>query len=116
VLERQEAQGEGMVLFNFTMDPAPAVEEYVRAVCRVAGVQRFIPSVPYPLLLGASYFIEAFSHPLGIKQPVNPVRIRKLVRSNNIVPGFLRKAGYQYQYTLDHALEDWRRERLEDWT
>jgi nucleoside-diphosphate-sugar epimerase len=116
MMERQEERGEGMTLFNFTMDPAPTVEEYVQTVCRVAGVRRFVAGVPHLLLLGASYAIEAVSRPLGIHQPISPVRIRKLVRSNNIVPGFLRAAGYQYQYTLEQALTDWRRERLQDWS
>jgi nucleoside-diphosphate-sugar epimerase len=115
VIDRQAAQGDGTVLFNFTMDPAPTVEEYVQTVCRVAGVQRFVPALPYSLLLGASYPIEALSRPLGIQQPISPVRIRKLVRSNNIVPAYLRKAGYQYRYTLDQALADWYSERPEDW-
>lgn len=115
VLERQALRGEDVVLFNFSMDPAPTVEEYVQAICRVAGVRRFVPSVPYPLLLGAAYPIEAVSRSLGIKQPVSPVRIRKLVRSNNIVPAFLRQAGYPYRYTLEQAFTDWYRERPEDW-
>jgi len=115
VIARQAAQREGTVLFNFTMDPAPTVEEYVQTACQVAGVQRFVPALPYSLLLGASYPIEALSRPLGIEQPISPVRIRKLVRSNNIVPAYLREAGYQYRYTLDRALTDWYRERPEDW-
>lgn len=115
VMDWQEKNRSDTTLFNFTMDPAPTVEEYVEAICRVAGVQRFVPNVPYPLLLGASYPIEAFSRPLGIHQPISPVRIRKLVRSNNIVPDFLRKAGYPYQYRLDQALADWRQERPEEW-
>jgi nucleoside-diphosphate-sugar epimerase len=115
VMEWQEKNGVATTLFNFTMDPVPTVEEYVEAICRVAGVQRFVPSMSYPLLLGASYPIAAISRPLGLHQPVNPVRIRKLVRSNNIVPDFLRKAKYPYQYTLDQALADWRQERPEEW-
>ena len=115
VVDRQAAQGDGTVLFNFTMDPAPTVEEYVQTVCRVAGVRRFVPALPYSLLLGASYPIEALSRPLGIQQPISPVRIRKLVHSNNIVPAYLRKAGYPYRYTLAHALTDWCKERPEDW-
>ncbi len=115
LMERQAANGDGTVLCNFTMDPAPTVEEYVHTICRVAGVRRLIPSVPYPLLLAASYPIEALSFPLRIQQPVSPVRIKKLVHSNNIVPGLLRQAGYQYRYTLESALMDWRRERPEDW-
>jgi hypothetical protein len=115
VMEQQEQLNEESVLFNFTMDPAPTVEEYVQSVCRVAKVRRIVPALPYPFLLGVSYSIEALSRPLGIQQPISPVRIRKLAHSNNIVPGYLRKIGYQYRYTLDHALTDWYRERPQDW-
>jgi len=115
VMEKQGEQENGVRLFNFTMNPAPTVQEYVETVCKVAGVQRFVPAVPYPLLLGASYPIEALSRPLGIHQPISPVRIRKIVRSNNIVPGYLRDAGYSYRYTLEEALIDWYREQPEDW-
>lgn len=116
MLTRQARRDDGVTLFNFTMDPPPTVDEYVETVCRVAGVRRFVPAVPYPVLLGASYVVDAASRPLGIRQPINPVRIRKLVRSNNIVPGLLRAVGYPYQYTLEQALTDWREERPSDWS
>ena len=115
VMDWQDRTGTDVSLFNFSMDPAPTVEEYVNTIFRVAKVRHFIPSVPYPLLLAASYPIEAVSRPLGLHQPISPVRIRKLVRSNNIVPGFLRAQGYPYQYTLEQALADWFRDRPEEW-
>jgi GlcNAc-P-P-Und epimerase len=65
--------------------------------------------------LGASYPIAAIAKILGIKQPIDPVRMYKLVRSNNIVPGFLRSVGYRYRYTLEEAFIDWQREKPEDW-
>ncbi len=115
VMQWQVEKGKETMLFNFTMDPAPTVEEYVNTICRVAGVERFVPSIPYPLLLGASYPIAALCRLLGIHQPISPVRVRKLVRSNNIMPKFLRDHGYPYQYTLEQALADWRREKPEEW-
>lgn len=115
LLETQTKSEVGVVLCNFTMDPAPTVEEYVQTICRVAGVRRFTPSLPYPLLLGVSYPVAMCSAPLGIAQPISPVRLRKLVHSNNITPKFLRDAGYEYRYTLASALADWRAERPEDW-
>ena len=63
-LDRQETLGERYTLFNFTMHPAPTVEEYVQAICRVAKVHRTIPSIPYPVLLGAAYPIEAGQSPV----------------------------------------------------
>jgi nucleoside-diphosphate-sugar epimerase len=115
VMEWQERTGTNVALFNFSMDPAPTVEEYVEAICRVSQVQRFIPSVPYTLLLGASYPIDLVTRAFGFHQPISPVRVRKLVRSNNIVPGFLRANGYSYQYTLERALADWRMDRPDEW-
>ena len=115
VMRWQVENGKETALFNFSMDPAPTVEEYVDTICKVAGVRRFVPTIPYPLLLGASYPIAAASRVLGLHQPVSPVRIRKLVRSNNIMPKFLREQGYPYRYTLEQALADWKHEKPEEW-
>lgn len=113
-LDKIPGQG-GKFLYNFTMSKAPTVEEYVDTTCRVAGVKRFVPSVPHTLLLAVSYVIDAIARPLGIKQPISPVRIRKLVRSTNIEPGVLRKEGYQYKYSLETAMQDWCRDRPDEW-
>ena len=115
VLEEQEQTGEKVTLFNFTLDPPPTVEEYVRTICRVANVRRWIPNFPFPALLGISYVIDGFSRMVGIHQPFSPMRIRNSVRPNNIIPGYLRERGYKYQYTFEEALRDWREDRPEEW-
>ncbi len=113
-LARIPAEG-GRILYNFTVPQPPTVEEYVKTVCKVAGLSRWVPSVPYILLLAVSYFVDAITRPFGIKQPISPVRIRKLVRSNNIEPGVLRREGYQYLYNLETAMADWRKDRPDEW-
>ena len=115
VLEWQALHQENATLFNFSADPTPTLEEYVGAICETAECQRSPLKVPYPLLLGASYPISKLADAVGIKQPIDPVRIRKLVRSNNILPKFLKSVGYPYQYTLEAALQDWKQEKPEDW-
>lgn len=115
VLQQQKAQDQHFSLFNMSMNPGPSIQEYVEAVCTVAGVQRTVPGIPYPLLLTAAYGIDLLARPLGIKHPFSPVRIRKLVRSNNIHPGFLVEQGYPYQYTLESALADWQTNCPEEW-
>jgi GlcNAc-P-P-Und epimerase len=115
VLEWQDKYQKDVTLFNFSADPTPTLQEYVNAVCQTAELQRSPLKVPYSLLLGASYPISQLANTLGIKQPIDPVRIRKLIRSNNILPGFLRSEGYPYQYTLEQALQDWKQEKPEDW-
>jgi len=115
VLQRQKEQGLHFSLFNMSMSPGPSIQEYVEAVCKVAGVQRTVPGIPYPLLLTAAYGIDLVARPLGIKHPFSPVRIRKLVRSNNIHPGYLVEQDYPYQYTLESALADWKADCPEEW-
>ncbi len=105
----------GCLLYNASMRSAPSVEDYVHAICKVAGVKRACPSVPYSLLHTIAWLIEAVAMPLGIKHPFNPVRIRKLVRSNNIQAEVLRDLGYEYRYTLETAMDDWKREFPQDW-
>lgn len=115
VLQRQNTTGERVSLFNMSMNPGPSIQDYVDTVCKVAGIKLWIPSVPYRLLLVVAYLIDIFAKPLGIKHPFSPVRIRKLVRSNNILPGYLVKNGYTYEYTLEQAFEDWKKENPHEW-
>lgn len=115
VHQLQSTQGKGVLLFNGSMNPGPSISEYVEAVGKVAGVKRFIASVPYVLLLAATYGIDIVAKPLRVSHPFSPVRIRKLVRSNNILPKFLVGNGYAYLYSLETALRDWKRDCPRDW-
>lgn len=86
------------------------------AVCKVASIKPFVPNMPYFLLLSAAYSIDLVARPLGIKHPFSPVRIRKLVRSNNILPNFLVGNGYPYLYTLETAMADWKKDCPQEWS
>ena len=115
VLQEQKKNSETISLFNMSMNPGPSIGEYVSAVRKTQDIKRFIPTVPYRLLIGVAYVIDAIAKPLGIKHPFNPIRIRKLVRSNNILPTYLVEHGYQFQYTLDSAFADWKKSCPEEW-
>jgi nucleoside-diphosphate-sugar epimerase len=115
VLQEQKKNGETVSLFNMTMNPGPSIGEYVKAVCQTHRIKRFVPTVPYKALMYIAYCIDAIAKPLGIKHPFSPVRIRKLVRSNNILPTYLLEHGYQFQYSLDSAFADWKKSCPEEW-
>ena len=115
VLQEQKKNGETVSLFNMSMNPGPSIGEYVKAVCKTQGIKRFVPTVPYKVLMAVAYVIDALAKPLGIKHPFSPVRIRKLVRSNNIIPTYLVEHGYQFQYSLDSAFADWKKSCPEEW-
>lgn len=112
----QNKTGSGVAVFNMSMNPGPTIEEYVDTVCATAGVKRFVPSVPYWLLLAASHVIDPVARIAGINQPISPVRMRKLVKSNNILPNFLAENGYEYKYTFSEAMADWKKDKPSEWS
>lgn len=111
-LQRQRA---GVMLYNFSQYPIPTVQEYVETIQRVAGVRRPVLHVPFALLYPVSWVMDALAKLLGISQPVNPTRLRKLVRSNNIVPAVLQREGYVNRFNLESALRDWKSDCAESW-
>ena len=110
-----EKANQSPVLFNMSMNPGPTIEEYVNTLCEVAEIKRFVPNVPFSIMYAASLVIEPITKLAGIVQPINPVRMRKLVKSNNIIPQYLADNSYQYLYTFKQALADWRQDNKKDW-
>jgi nucleoside-diphosphate-sugar epimerase len=104
------------LLINFTMDPPPDLEQMVDAILKVIGRPRRLISMPPKLVLGLSYPLLAVERMLGVKLPINPVRVRKLIRSNNIWPDQLKSLGYKYRYTLGSAFSDWKQDMPEDFS
>lgn len=102
-------------LFNMTMTPAPSMNEYVNTIQKVAGTTKKIPTVPFWFLYPISFVVEAIAKLVGISQPISPVRLRKLVKSNYIVPDFLIAHGYEYKYSLNDALSEWKTISPEEW-
>ena len=113
-LEYQDRTGEAFTLLNFSMSPTPALKEFVDAIQKTAGIRRHPLSVPRSLLLGVSYPIDAVAKTFRIRQPISPVRVRKLFRSTSIDPKRLRDLGYQWKYTLEEAFVDWKRDLPRD--
>jgi nucleoside-diphosphate-sugar epimerase len=111
-----KAETDGYVLFNATLAPCPSVEEYVSAICGAFGFKkRTVASVPYSGIRIASQLIETLMRPLKIAHPFSPVRVEKLVNSNNIIPKYLTKNGYRYKYDLNSSFVDWKATSPEDW-
>lgn len=115
VLQQQTKTKEKFSLFNMTMSPAPSIKNYVDTVCEVSGFNRYVPSVPYGFLFMMAFLIEVMTKPLGMKNPFSPVRIRKLVNSNNIVPNYLVQNQYPYLFSLKSAFADWKKDCPNDW-
>ena len=113
-LKHQDESGEEVTLLNFSIDPPRTLAEFVEAIRATAGIKRKPLSVPQSLLVGVSYPIDAISKVFGIRQPISPVRMKKLARSTNIEPARLRTLGYSYKYSFAETFEDWKRDKPED--
>jgi GlcNAc-P-P-Und epimerase len=111
ILDQQDLPS---LLLNFSFDPVPTIEEFVSVIQKTAEIHRYVPGVPRTLLVASSYPVAGLSQLFGIKQPINPVRVRKLFRSTNVEPLALRKLGYPYRYSLESAFADWKAEAPED--
>jgi hypothetical protein len=92
------------------------MEQMVVAILKVIGKTRRPLSLPKNLLLSLSYSLLAVERILGVKLLINPVRVRKLVRSNNVWPEQLRLLGYKYSYTLESAFRDWKQDLPQDFS
>lgn len=97
------------------MNPGPSIEESVKTIASVSNMKIWVPSVPSALLFAVAHIIELIARPLGIEHPFSPIRIKKLIRSNNILPSYLVKEGYKFKYSLRTAFADWKRECPEEW-
>ena len=103
-----------VLLINVTMDPPPTMEQMVTAISKVIGKKRKPFNLPRKLLLALSYPLLALERICHIQMPINPVRVRKLYRSNNISPEALKCLGYRYTYTLESAFRDWMQDSPQD--
>lgn len=109
-LEALRTSDSAVLTINFTMDPPPTMQQMVEVILKVSGRARRPFSVPRSLVLGMSYPFLAVERAFGIRLPINPVRVRKLFRSNNVWPEQLKLLGYEYKYTLESALRDWKQD------
>ncbi len=109
------SKNKNVALFNMSMETAPSMKEYVDTILSVSNKTKRVFSVPFFMLYPMSYVVDFTASIFRIKQPISPVRIKKLIKSNNIDPKFLRNCKYKYQYTLLSAFTDWKKQMPEEW-
>ena len=115
VLCKQFDNREHVALFNMSMNPGPSIEDYVKTVIKVTNKRRYIPTIPYRILYYSSFIVEVILKPFKFSHPFSPVRIKKLIRSNNIRPSYLINNEYEYRYSLEEAFSDWKKDCPEEW-
>jgi len=103
------ARAAPLVRYNFAYPKLSTTEDIVSAFSRVTGKRFAPPTLPVaPLLLAAGLFEAA--DVLGFKNWIHRDRVRKLVQSTKVEPGWLMANRYAFSTDLDQALENWRDE------
>jgi nucleoside-diphosphate-sugar epimerase len=97
------------VTYNLVFPQPDSIQAISETICQVMGWRRYIPVVPYKLLLAISYLFESLNS-VGLKNPIHHRRIEKLYYSTHLSVDAALKAGYAFTYNLRSALEDWKRD------
>lgn len=108
-LEFALARSEPDILYNFAYPDQSTTEDIVGAFAMVAGFGAWRPNMPLaPMVVAAGLF--EFAAKFGLNTPIHRERIRKLVQSTRIWPGWLTANGYSWSTDLERALTTWRDE------
>lgn len=115
-LGKLESQSGGVYLYNFSLPDIPSIYDYVKTVRKISSTQKFVMTMPYWIVYSIASVLDIFAGIFRIPNKFSPVRVRKLVRSNHILPNRLIRDGYVFRYDIDSAFNDWRSDRLADWS
>jgi nucleoside-diphosphate-sugar epimerase len=99
-------QDDPHILYNFAYPQLSTTEDIVAEFGRVTGRKRKPPTLPVaPLLLAAGMFELADA--VGFKNWIHRDRVRKLVQSTKVEPGWLIAKRYNFSTDLGVALDRW---------
>lgn len=93
-------------LYNFCYPTPYTIEEICEAFQRVGGFPAARGTVPLAAMRVAALGFE-FLNALGLRNSVSRERVKKLVASTWIEPGYLKQVGYEYETDLEEGLRQW---------
>jgi Nucleoside-diphosphate-sugar epimerases len=96
----------GSGVFNAAMLEPVTIREICETICRVRGIHRIVPTIPFRLALLAGYMGE-IANAVGIETGLHHRRIEKLFYSTDISADAMVQSGFTLNYNLASALVDW---------
>ena len=94
--------------YNFAFAEDSRIGTIVSSFKQVFGFKPFVPVIPMWLLKNVARGFLVLNN-LGFKNSIHPRRMEKLNKSSNIGVEKIKSTGFQYQYNLISALEDWKK-------
>jgi len=114
-LTQVEQEPSRKILYNFAMQTPLTFEQLANEIQAIMGINRPIRNIPYPFILMAGTVASLLMKPFGLGNAFNLTRLKKLKTCTNVSSEWLQQQGYQYQFTLNEALQDWLQSAPEDW-
>jgi len=105
-----------LALYNASLFPCPTLESFSTNISKTLNISSKFFTIPYIFVrfgLFISYFIL---NNLSKNNNLHYTRLKKLFRSNNVIPSFLLNKEYPFKYNLGSSLDDWKKSNPSDWT
>lgn len=111
----KESNKNSLIIANLCMKNPPSVKDYIENIADLNKKNKSFLNIPISMLVLVAYIIELILKPFKISHPFSPVRVKKLTKSNNIIPKYLIDNQYDYKYSLKDALKDWKKSNPDEW-
>jgi len=95
--------------YNFAFTKGYSIGEIVNTFANVFMFKSFTPVIPFHVLLSMSKIFQ-FLNTIGVRNSIHPRRIQKLYYSTNIDSSNIVAAGFFFNYNLESALKDWKKD------
>lgn len=95
------------IIYNLVFPEAYTIESICKNICNVMKWKRYIPVLPFKLLLLFSYLFELLNK-IGVNNSIHHRRIEKLFYSTRLSVDAALVSGYKFSYNLESALMDWK--------
>ena len=115
MMRYQKIQKENLILYNISMKSPPSIKEYVDTITKIHGKNKIKINIPFFLIYFISKCLEVFCNIFRFENTFSPMRVRKLIYSNDVEPQKLLAVGYKFRWEIQAALRDWRAECPEEW-
>lgn len=105
-IEWVRARTERYSLFNFCYPERTTLKHIAETIAMVEGVPAPRLNLPFAAMLQAARPFE-FAARAGVETGINRARLRKLVVSTDVFPGYLVAAGYPYGTSFTEGVRRW---------
>ena len=103
--------GEDFVCYNYVETPTQPLGEIVDEARSHLKSKALVLPVPQWILLPLAKLVQAV---VGSRNPVHPVRVKKVATATHIVPQALLQRGFVFSYSFRESLQHWTAKRPVD--